>query len=111
MFHTIAKRCILAFTVTALTLLTAIAAQAQATLTIGLTLGADVNGEPTYTATVTNTSIFDAPNLTVTYTLTPDDLPISPAPSGGRLFTPRPINLTRACSTVNSNPNQFAHFV
>jgi uncharacterized repeat protein (TIGR01451 family) len=111
MFHPIVKRCILALTVTTLTLLTAIAAQAQATLTIGLALGADVNGEPTYTATVTNTSTFDAPNLTVTYTLTPDDLPISPAPSGGCLFTPGPTNLTVVCSIVNLNPNESHDFV
>ena len=111
MFHTMAKRCILALTITTLTLLTAITAQAQATLTIGLALGADVNGEPTYTATVTNTSIFDAPNLTVTYTLTPDDLPISPAPSGGCLFTPGPINLTVVCSIANLNPSESHDFV
>ena len=64
------------------------AAHAQATLTIGLTLGSDSNGEPTYTATVTNTSNLDAPNLTVTYTLPSQELPISPSPSGGCLFTP-----------------------
>ena len=89
----------------------AIAAQSQATLTIGLALGADVNGEPTYMATVTNTSIFDAPNLTVTYNLTRDDLPISPAPSGGCIFTPGPINLTVVCSIVNLNPHESHDFV
>jgi uncharacterized repeat protein (TIGR01451 family) len=88
MFHTIARRCILALTITILTLLTVIAAQAQATLTIGLALGADANGEPTYTATVTNTSTFDAPNL-----------------------TPGPTNLTVVCSIVNLNPNESHDFV
>jgi hypothetical protein len=90
MSHSIAKQAVLALALLTLTLLMATAAHAQATLTIGLTLGADPNGEPTYTASVANTSNFDAPNLTVTYTLPFYELPISPPPSGGCLFTPGP---------------------
>jgi uncharacterized repeat protein (TIGR01451 family) len=111
MFHSITKRSVLTLTVFTLTLLMANAAHAQATLSIGLALGADVNGEPTYTASVMNTSTFDAPNLTVTYTLPPDDLPISPAPSGGCLFTPGTVNLTVVCKIANLNPNESHDFV
>lgn len=111
MSHTIAKRCVLTLTVLTLTLLLASAAHAQATLTIGLAKGVDVNGEPSYTATVTNTSGFDAPNLTVTYTLPHGELPISPAPSGGCLFTPGPVHLTVVCQIANLNPNQSHDFV
>jgi uncharacterized repeat protein (TIGR01451 family) len=110
MSHTIA-RCILAITLLTLTLFVAGSAQAQATLTIGLTLGSDSNGEPTYTATVTNTSNLDAPNLTLTYTLPPGELPISPSPSGGCLFTPGTVHLTAVCSIANLNPNQTVSFV
>ena len=107
----ITRWCVLALTVFTLTLLTTTAAHAQATLTIGLVLGADLNGEPTYTATVTNTSNLDAPNLTVTYTLPVGELPISPPPSGGCLFTPGPFHLTVVCSIPNLNPNQSHDFV
>lgn len=89
----------------------ATAAMAQATLTIGLTLGADSNGEPTYTATVTNTSNLDAPNLTVTYTLPWGELPISPSPSGGCLFTPGYPHLVVVCSIANLNPGESHDFV
>ena len=98
-------------TLIALTLLTAGAASAQATLTIGLALGSDPNGEPTYTASVTNTSELDAPNLTVTYTLPFFELPISPSPSGGCLFTPGPSHLVAVCKIANLNPNQSHDFV
>lgn len=111
MSHSIAKRCVVGLTLFILSLLMANAAYAQATLTIGLALGADPNGELTYTASVANTSNFDAPNLTVTYTLTHDDLPISPAPSGGCLFTPGPVHLTVVCQIANLNPNQSHDFV
>jgi uncharacterized repeat protein (TIGR01451 family) len=111
MFHAITRRCIPALILVTLSLFATSVAQAQATLTIGLTLGADVNGEPTYTATVTNTSNLDAPNLTVTYTLPPGELPISPPPSGGCLFTPGTVNLTVVCSIANLNPNQSHDFV
>lgn len=111
MSRAMTKGCVLTLTLLTLTLLMTNAAQAQATLTIGLTLGSDSNGEPTYTATVTNTSNLDAPNLTVTYTLPPGELPISPSPSGGCLFTPGTVHLTVVCSIVNLNPNQSHDFV
>jgi len=94
-----------------LALLLPFAARAQATLTIGLALGTDPNGEPTYTASVTNTSNLDAPNLTVTYTLPAGELPISPPPSGGCLFTPGPFHLVVVCKIANLNPNQSHDFV
>lgn len=86
-------------------------AHGQATLTIGLALGSDANGEPTYTASVTNTSSLDAPNLTVTYTLPAGELPISPSPSGGCIFTPGPVHLTAVCSIPLLNPGQSHDFV
>jgi len=95
----------------AVALLTTAAAYAQATLTIGLALGVDPNGEPTYTASVTNTSGVNAPNLTVTYTLPHGELPISPPPSGGCLFTPGPSHLTAVCSIANLGPSQSHDFV
>jgi len=107
----IARQCVLTLITLALTLFMVNAAHAQATLTISLTLGADVNGEPQYTATVTNTSNLDAPNLTVTFTMPHYELPISPAPSGGCLFTPGPFNLVVVCSIANLNPNQSHDFV
>ena len=106
MSRVITRVCIFALTLIALTLLATTAMQAQATLAISLALGADSNGEPTYTATVTNTSNLDAPNLTVTYTLPAAELPISPSPSGGCLFTPGSVHLTVVCSIANLNPSQ-----
>jgi uncharacterized repeat protein (TIGR01451 family) len=101
------------FTVVAFSciLLMANAAHAQATLTIGLALGVDPNGEPSYTASVTNTSTLDAPNLTVTYTLPAGELPISPPPSGGCLFTPGAFHLTVVCKIANLNPGQSHDFI
>src|SRR3982751_2993003 len=106
-----AAKCVLTLTIVAFSLLTVTAAHAQATLSISLTLGADVNGEPQYTASVTNTSNLDAPNLSVTFTMPQHELPISPAPSGGCLFTPGPFHLTVVCSIPNLNPNQSHDFV
>jgi uncharacterized repeat protein (TIGR01451 family) len=111
MFHKIVKQSVFVLTLLALTLLMASAANAQATLTIGLALGVDANGEPTYTASVTNTSDLDAPNLTVTYTLPFYELPISPAPSGGCLFNQTPFHLMAVCKIANLNPNQSHDFV
>ena len=109
MSHRIAKRAVLALALLTLTLFVASAAQAQPTLTIGLALGADPNGEPQYTATVT--SNFNAPTVTVTYTLPAAELPISPAPSGGCLFTPGPSHLTVVCQFANLPANQPHDFV
>jgi len=83
MSHSIAKQAALALALLTLTLVMATSVHAQATLTIGLALGVDPNGEPTYTASVTNTSTFDAPNLTVTL----------------------------VCQIANLNPNQSHDFV
>jgi uncharacterized repeat protein (TIGR01451 family) len=111
MSHSITKHVVIALALLTLTLFLASAAQAQAALTIGLALGSDPNGEPMYTASVTNTSGLDAPNLTVTYTLPSAELPISPSPSGGCLFTPGPSHLTVVCQIQNLNPNQTHNFV
>jgi uncharacterized repeat protein (TIGR01451 family) len=110
MSHSIARRCVLGLTILTLTLLTA-SAYAQATLTIGLALGADPNSEPTYTASVSNTSNFDAPNVTVTYTLPYYELPISPSPSGGCLFTLGSFHLTVVCQIADLPANQSHDFV
>ena len=111
MSHSITKQAVLALALLTLTLFLGTVAHAQATLTMGLALGTDPNGEPTYTASVTNTSGFDAPNLTVTYTLPAAELPISPPPSGGCLFTPGPSHLTVVCQIANLNPGQTHNFV
>jgi len=111
MSHAITKLSVLALTLFTLMLVTTNAMQAQATLSIGLALGSDANGESTYTASVTNTSDLDAPNLTVTYTLPAGELPISPSPSGGCLFTPGTVHLTVVCSIANLNPNETHDFV
>jgi uncharacterized protein DUF11 len=111
MSHSIAKQALLTLALLSLTLLMAIAGHAQATLTIGLAPGVDPNGEPTYTASVANTSNFDAPHLTVTYTLPAAELPISPAPSGGCLFTPGPFHLTVVCQIADLPANQTHDFV
>lgn len=111
MSHTTQKQAVLALAMLTLTLLVASAAQAQPTLTIGLALGADPNGEPQYTASVNNTSDFDALHLTVTFTLPAAELPISPAPSGGCLFTPGPSHLTVVCQLANLPAHQPHDFV
>ena len=111
MFPRIAKQTVFVVTLVVLTLLTAIAANAQATLTIGLAEGADPNGEPTYTASVTNTSGVTANNLTVTYTMPHGELPISPSPSGGCLFSLGPFNLTAVCQLASLPGGQTHNFV
>lgn len=87
------------FLVLALALLSA-GAYAQAALTIGLTPGTDPNGEPTYTASVSNSS-GTANNVIVTYTMPSGELPVSPSPSGGCLFTPGLPHMTVVCSLGN----------
>jgi uncharacterized repeat protein (TIGR01451 family) len=111
MSRSIVRQFAFVLTLITLVLFTTGAANAQATLTIGLALGSDPNGEPTYTASVTNTSNFDAPNLTVTYTMPFYELPISPSPSGGCLFTQGPFHLVAVCKIANLNPNQSHDFV
>jgi uncharacterized repeat protein (TIGR01451 family) len=86
-----------------LALLFAGAAHAQANLVItqfqvSPTFDIDPGGNLTYTASVQNIGNADANNVVVTFTLTHDDLPISPAPSGGCLFTPSPVQLTVVCT-------------
>jgi len=89
-----------------------VAAQAQVVLTIGLALGADPNGEPQYTATVTNTDItVAATNVDVTFTLPHFELPISPPPSGGCIFTTGPGNLVVDCTLSSLAPQTPHNFV
>lgn len=111
MSRSIVRRFAFVLTLITVALLTAGVANAQATLTIGLALGSDPNGEPTYTASVTNTGNVDAPNLTVTYTTPFYELPISPSPSGGCLFTQGPFHLVAVCKIANLSPNQSHDFV
>jgi uncharacterized repeat protein (TIGR01451 family) len=110
MFRMTTKQFAFALTVLALAWLMAGTAGAQATLTIGLAEGADPNGEPTYTASVSNTTGFDAGNLTVTYTLPASELPISPSPGGGCLFTPG-AHLTVVCQGGDLAAHQTKNFV
>ena len=112
MSNTIARRCVFGLIVIVQALLMATSAHAQVPLTIGLAKGVDPNGEPTYTASVTNNSMtVNAPNLTVTYTLPHFELPISPPPSGGCLFTPGPVHLTAVCKIANLAPLATHDFV
>jgi len=111
MSHSIVRRCVVGLSVVTLTLLMTAAAHAQATLTITLTQGFDPNSEPQYTATVTNTSGVAANNVTVTYTMPSGELPISPPPSGGCLFTPGPSHLTVVCTLSTLGAGQPHDFV
>lgn len=107
--HRFLERTVLLFT-----LVVAPAACAQTTLSMTLavnpTFDVDINGNQTYTATVTNTGSGDAPNLTTTFTLPGDDIPISPSASGGCAFTPG-ASLTAICSIPLLNPGQSHDFV
>jgi uncharacterized repeat protein (TIGR01451 family) len=80
------------------------------TLAVDPTFDIDANGNQTYTATVTNTGTGDAPNLTVTFALPGDDIPISPPASGGCSFTPG-SSLVATCSIALLNPGQSHDFV
>ena len=92
------KYIIFGLTALLVSLLMTNAAHAQTTLSLKLTPGTDVNGEPTYTATVQNTGVVSTTNLQLTYLLPSGELPISPPPSGGCLFTPGPFHLTVVCA-------------
>src|SRR5882672_11382416 len=107
MHYPITSWSVRALTLLVVALFMVAAAHAQPTLTIGLALGTDPNGEPQYTATVTSDV---TTNVTVTYTLPAAELPISPAPSGGCLFTPGPFHLTVVCQ-ANLTANQPHDFV
>jgi len=106
-----ARRFAIGLAVLTLASLTAATVHAQATLTIGLAQGFDANGEPNYTATVTNTSGVTANNVVVTYTMPAGELPISPPPSGGCLFTPGPFHLTAVCTLANLGAGQAHDFL
>jgi uncharacterized repeat protein (TIGR01451 family) len=112
MSQTIAKRCVVAFTVLILAFFAVTAAQAQVPLSITLTPGTDPNGEPTYKASVTNNSLTaHAFHLTVTYTTPFWELPISPSPSGGCLFNLTPFHLMAVCQIPDLAPQQTQDFV
>jgi uncharacterized repeat protein (TIGR01451 family) len=101
MSQVIAKRCILVLTVVTLTLFITASAYAQPGLTIGLAEGSDPNGEPTYIATVGNTTGNPIPVVTVTYTMPHSELPISPAPSGGCVFSYDSFHMFATCTLTN----------
>jgi uncharacterized repeat protein (TIGR01451 family) len=111
MTRNIAQRCILALTALTLTLLVAGAAYAQPGLTIGLAEGTDPNGEPSYIATVGNTSGGTIPLVTVTYTMPHFSLPISPAPSGNCLFSYDSFHLFAVCTFANLGSGLTHDFV
>jgi len=102
----------LALVMCTLALFATIGAHGQAQLSVSITPGTDANGEPTYKATVSDASgSVAATNLTVTYTLPVGELPISPSPSGGCLFTPGPFHLTAVCSSPTLAAGQSQDFL
>lgn len=106
------RRSILAITLFTLALFATVNAQGPSPLSVTINPGTDANGEPTYRATVSLASGYaPATSLTVTYTLPPGELPISPSPSGGCLFTPGPVHLVAVCSSsttlVAGTPQDF----
>lgn len=109
----ITRASILAITLFTLAVCAASGAYGQASLSVTITPGTDVNGEPTYEATVSNAlGSVAATNLTVTFTLPVGELPISPSPSGGCLFTPGPFHLTAVCvSTTPLTAGQSQSFL
>jgi len=112
MSHRIVSRSLAVLTLITLTLFASVAAHAQkTTLTVGLAQGFDANGEPQYTATVTNTGALAAANVTVTYTMPVGELPISPSPSGGCLFTLGSFHLTAVCTLSTLGAGQPHDFV
>jgi len=111
MTQSIARRCVFGLIVLVQALLMASLAHAVP-LTVGLAKGVDPNGEPSYTASVTNQSITDsATNLVVTYTLPHAELPISPSPSGGCLFTTGAFHVTVVCNLASLAAQQTHNFV
>jgi len=102
MVRTIVSRSVVALTLLTVALFMANTAHAQPTLTLNLavspTSGLDAKGNLDYDATVTNIGNGDATNVIVSFTMNFEDLPISPPPSGGCLFTPGPSNLTVVCT-------------
>lgn len=101
MIHVRQKRYVLAISVFAVLLSLAAAAYADPAVSMDLTVsptsGLDVNGNLDYAASVTNLTGSDIA-VSVTFTLSPADLPISPSPSGGCIFTPGSSNLSVVCS-------------
>ena len=76
----------------------AFAQSASLSMTLGVdpTFDIDTNGNQTYTATITNSGTGDAANLSVTFTLPGDDIPISGTPASCS-FLPG-TQLTATCS-------------
>ena len=104
--------CLAVIAVLAFALFSAVPAHSQVALTLGLALGTDPNGEPQYTATVTNTDpSVAATNVDVKFTLPHFELPISPPPSGGCLFTTGPGNLLAECTLASLGPQTGHDFV
>lgn len=91
----------------ALVLISAGLAQAQASLSVGLTVSptseTDSQGHQTYTATVANNGIGAANNLVVTFTMPNIDLPILQSPSSCVFAYNGPLFLTCALGTLAPN--------
>ncbi len=113
MIRTTANRFVLVLALSTLALFMASAAFAQPSLTINLAVtppsGLDANGNLDYDATVTNIGNGDANNVVVTFVMNFEDLPISPPPSGGCLFTPGPSNLTVVCKVDRIQESGNSH--
>ena len=95
-------------------LLLANSAFGQASLSMSLavnpTYDIDVNGNQTYTATVTNSGIGNASSPVVTFTLPSDDIPISGSPDTCS-FVPGSSALTATCSLATIPPGTSADAV
>ncbi len=90
-------------------------AHAQTSLSMSLavdpTFNIDSNGNQTYTAAVTNTGGNGTSNLTVKFVLPPDDIPISPPPSGGCTFASDATAVTATCTGNPLPPGRTSSFV
>jgi uncharacterized repeat protein (TIGR01451 family) len=108
MFRSLSKRCALAFAMLLLSAFAINTADAQATLTMGLTVSPtfdiDINGNQTYTATINNSGPGDATNLAVKFAMPSGDLAISGSPAAcvfsGDLSATCPLGTLTAGSTA-----------
>jgi uncharacterized repeat protein (TIGR01451 family) len=80
----------------------AFAQSANLSMTLGVdpTFDIDANGNQTYTATITNSGTGDASNLSVSFTLPGDDLPISGTPASCSFVPGGQLTVTCSLGTL-----------
>jgi|SRR5579859_3852998 len=80
----------------------AFAQSASLSMTLGVdpSFDIDINGNQTYTATITNSGTGDATNLSVTFTLPGDDIPISGTPASCGFVPGTPLTATCSLGTL-----------